>query len=105
MKTYFEKLQFITFPECGAQYLPCEIYYPDEFLGKSYQIDKVDGQIEAIGGTSMNLTETYTCDKCNTKFETTAKISFKTAVVDKYDFSKSYVTPLFEEKLTLDENM
>ena len=52
----------------------------------------------------MDLQETYTCDHCDTKFKVTAKVSFKSQVVDKYDMSKSYVTPLFEDKLTLDED-
>ena len=52
----------------------------------------------------MNLEETYTCDHCDTKFKVTAKIQFKTQVVDKYDMSKSYATPLFEDKMTLNED-
>mgnify|MGYP003300394940 CR=1 FL=1 len=53
----------------------------------------------------MNLDETYVCDNCLTKFSVSAKISFKTVELAKYDMSKAYVTPLFEDKLTLDENM
>lgn len=51
----------------------------------------------------MNLDETYQCDNCDCKFKVSAKISFKTTEISKYDTSKAYVTSLFEDKLTLFE--
>ena len=99
-----EKPQYIVCPNCGAEYLPCEVYYPNQFLGKSYEIDKIDGKIDMFNGSNMNLEESYTCDHCDTMFKVTAKVQFKTQVVDKYDMSKSYATPLFEDKITLNED-
>lgn len=99
-----EKPLYIICPNCGAEYLPCEIYYPNQFLGYSKEIDKINGKIDNFNGTPMTLDETYTCDHCDTLFKVSAKVSFKTQVVDKYDMSKSYATPLFDDKLTLDEN-
>lgn len=29
-----KKLELIICPKCGREYLPAEIYYPNEFLGK-----------------------------------------------------------------------
>lgn len=104
MKNSENKIQYIVCPHCGAEYLPCEIYYPNQFIGKSTEIDKINGKIEVFNGRLMDLEETYTCDHCLNKFKVTAKVSFKTQTVDKYDMSKSYATPLFEEKLTLSED-
>lgn len=98
-------IQNIICPHCGAEYLPAEIYYPNEFLGKPTDIEKTNGKIESYLGKSMNPKETFVCDSCFNKFEVTAKISFKTQPIDKYDMSKAYVTPLFEDKLTLDEDL
>ena len=52
----------------------------------------------------MNLEESFICDHCDTKFTVTSKVSFKTQIIDKYDVSKAYATPLFEDKLTLSED-
>lgn len=105
MKTSSNPIQYITCPHCGAEYLPVEIYYPNEFLGKPSDIEKLNGKVESFLGKSMNLEEIYICDHCLTKFQTTARVTFKTVELAKYDMSKAYVTPLFEEKLTLNENM
>lgn len=99
-----EKPLYIICPSCGAEYLPCEIYYPDQFLGKSYSIDKINGKIESFNGANMDLEESYICNHCNTKFKVNAKVSFKSQIIDKYDMSKSYATPLFEDKITLSED-
>ena len=99
-----EKLQYIICPKCGAEYLPCEIYYPKQFLGESLEIDKINGKIDAFSGNYMDLEESFICEHCDAKFKTTAKVQFKTQIIDKYDMSKSYATPLFEDKLTLDED-
>jgi hypothetical protein len=84
--------------------LPAEIYYPNSFLGKPCDIDRINSiKIESYGGTSMNLEEEYECDNCGTKFRVTAKVQFKTESLKKYDMSKAYVTKLFDDKITLDE--
>ena len=52
-------------PDCGAEYLPAEIFYPDEFFGKPNSIEKdVYGKLLFFNGNDMNLTETYRCDYC-----------------------------------------
>ena len=99
-----EKPLYIICPKCGAEYLPCEIYYPNQFLGYSKSIDKLEGKIESFSGNNMNLEESFICDHCDTKFTVTSKVSFKTQIIDKYDVSKAYATPLFEDKLTLSED-
>ena len=97
-----EKLEKIICPKCGREYLPAEIYYPNNFLGKPQNIDKIQGKIESFDGKSMDLEEQYQCDSCDCTFKVIAKVSFKTSEVTKYNMSQ-YKTPLFEPKLTLFE--
>lgn len=104
-ETTSNKELFITCPHCGRQYLPAEIYYPNEFFGKPYDIDRLNNiKIESFGGTSMNLVEEYECDNCYSKFKVSAKVQFKSEPLKKYDMSKAYVTKLFDDKITLSEN-
>ena len=99
-----KKIEYIICPNCGREYLPAEIYYPKHFFGNPQDIERLNnGRIEHFDGKSMDLEETYQCDACDCKFKVTAKVSFKAAEISKYDTSKAYVTPLFEEKLTLFE--
>lgn len=69
-------------PHCNAEYLPAEIYYPNSFLGKPFNIIK-DGDDNILGynGTDMNTVETYICDHCNKQFAVDASITFKTSIV------------------------
>lgn len=69
-------------PKCGQEYLPAEIYYPNDFLGKPNHILKdSDGKIENYQNNNMNLEETYICDKCKTKFKTIATVDFTTEII------------------------
>lgn len=96
---------FIECPHCGRQYLPAEIYYPDEFFGNPHDVDRYQNlKIESYMGKSMKLDEDYECDNCLKKFRVTAKISFKVDALSKYDMSKAYVTKLFDDKITLSES-
>lgn len=74
-------------PYCGCEYLPCEIYYPNEFLGRSENVYKDEnGEILGFSGTDMNTVETFYCDKCKKEFTVDASITFKTsAKVDIFD--------------------
>lgn len=65
-------------PECGAQYLPSEIYYPKYFFGNPKDIFKDEkGEILGINGSDMDTVETYICDKCKKEFTVEAVIQFK----------------------------
>ena len=92
----------IVCPKCGAEYLPCEIFLPNAFLGKACDIVKDDsGEILSFDGYNMDNRETYVCDFCKTKFEVNAKVAFTSNDVDA--FNEEYATPryvqlsLFEE--------
>ena len=88
-----KKLEVIICPTCGREYLPSEIYYPNSFLGKvNTVIRDTSGKIDTFFGKSMDLKETYICDKCNKAFGVSARVTFKTDVVD--DFSEEYVSKL-----------
>lgn len=82
-----KKLEVIVCPYCGREYLPSEIYLPNSFLGKvNTVIRDISGRIDTFFGKSMDLKETYTCDKCNKKFSVLAKVTFKTDIVtDEFD--------------------
>lgn len=94
--------EIISCPKCGAEYLPCEVFYPKSFLGNAHNIVKGHrGEILSFDGDNMDLSETYVCDFCGTKFKATAKVTFST--VDANAFDEEYVAPryvqlsLFEE--------
>ena len=49
-------------PHWGCEYLPAEIYLPNDFLGRPGEIFKDEnGVILGFQGTDMNTTETFTC--------------------------------------------
>ena len=64
---------------------------------------RLNNKIEGFTGKSMDLEETYVCDNCSTKFRVTATVKFKSVEVAKHDMSRAYVTPLFEDKITMYE--
>lgn len=100
-----EKLNVITCPNCGTEYLPEEIFVPVGFFGKPCDIEKdSNGKIKDFYGKSLDTKEVYTCDCCDTTFKVTAKVAFKSEVYNKATFHEYYTTPLFEQKLTLSED-
>ena len=97
--------QIITCPVCGHQYLPSEIFFPDDLVGKPTEIIKDNfGKIDFYLGEDQNLTEEYVCDGCGTRFTVQAAINFKTEVVeDKFD--EEYVSKFNKpKKLILEES-
>ena len=79
-------------PHCGWEYLPAEIYYPEEFLGEPENIIKTEeGNVLGFDGEDMNTTETYCCDHCGKSFIVDASITFKTTPVhDVFDDDDEY---------------
>ena len=76
------KYQVIRCPQCGAEYLPGEIYLPKYFLGQPKNISKdFQGMIVDAEGLPQDLTETFTCNKCATLFEVKANIDYKTKIL------------------------
>jgi len=98
----YNKEKTIKCPECGWEYLPAEIYYPNSFLGKPRQINKeyITGRIIDYMGNNMNLSETFICDNCGTNFRVNAIINFNTQKTSE----PNYKTKLKKEKLFLAES-
>lgn len=98
------KVNVIICPHCGREYLPAEIYMPHSFLGKPKTIVRTEtGKIDSFLGSSMDLHETYECDKCGTLFNVKATISFESQPEKEYDFNQEYSSPLRKSSLFLTE--
>ena len=55
-----KQLRVIKCPTCGYEYLPAEIYMPNDFLGKPNNLMRDEhGKIIGFNGIKMNDTETY----------------------------------------------
>lgn len=98
-----KKLEVITCPYCGREYLPSEIYLPNSFLGKATNIMRMaDGTIEVFFGKEMDLKESYICDKCNSEFNVQAKVTFKSFPSKDNKFKEEYITKI--NRLTMSED-
>lgn len=92
-------------PHCGYEYLPAEIFIPKYFFGHPEDIERTqDGKIDIYEGSSMCLSEEYKCDNCNTTFNITADIKFKTKEEIATPFSTVYSSPIVQ-KITLPEEI
>lgn len=81
-------------PHCGYEYLPCEIFYPDDFLGTACDIVRDDNnKIIFFNNDNMNLFEEYTCDGCGKTFKVEAEVKFK-AKKEEIDFDEDFVETL-----------
>lgn len=66
-------------PHCGWEYLPGEIYYPNDFVGKPWNIIRdAQGNILGYDGDDMNTAEYFQCEHCNKEFKVDASITFRT---------------------------
>lgn len=91
----------ITCPNCGAEYLPAEIFYPDNFLGNPKHISKTkQGKIEFYSGYNMNLKETYICDYCKRKMTVKSSINFSVEIPQ---LENTHITKFKTSSLKLDE--
>lgn len=69
--------EIIKCPVCGAEYLPSEIFYPNNFLGKPENIIKTKhGELCGYLDRKYSDTETYTCDYCKGKLKVKVKFEF-----------------------------
>lgn len=98
-----KQLRVIKCPTCGYEYLPAEIYMPNDFLGKPTSIMKdTSGKVLGFTGLKMNDTETYKCDNCDTLFEVVSTTYFNSKPIGQH--SDEYVTKLSRDKFTLKES-
>lgn len=97
MKNTSNQRPVIKCPHCGYEYLPGEIFMPNNFLGQPRHIVRdALGKIlyeEYIEDKELVSTEKYVCDSCNKTFITEAIISFKTkAEEEELDFSSEFTS-------------
>ena len=87
-------------PHCGCEYLPAEIYLPNDFLGRPGEIFKDEnGVILGFQGTDMNTTETFTCWNCDKAFSVEAIVTFKTtATTDMFKEDEDFADVIKKEK-------
>lgn len=99
-------LSIITCPICGHQYLPSEIFMPDEVFGKQYDITKDDnGKIKFYLGDDQNFEEEYICDSCNTKLKILMKVSYDIKPIEEDEFEEEYSVEINKpKKLKLQES-
>ena len=99
------KFETISCPHCDYEYLPSEIYLPKSFFGKPCLIERdISGKILSYEGSSIDLFEHYTCDKCNHTFRVIAKIGFSTEDDKLENFDEEYISPIHKNNLFLEEN-
>ena len=86
----------IVCPICGEEYLPVEIFIPDDFFGRPDEVVRDPaGKIEFFLGRGMNLNEEYICDGCGAKMRIKANISFTvdTDPVEEDEYVTSFERP------------
>lgn len=89
------KFEVIECPKCGAQYLPAEIFYPNSFFGKPYAIMRSsDGSLIDYEGTSMDISESFECEKCGRKFKISAKVHFVVEEIEEEVFDEEYTSTI-----------
>lgn len=99
------KFETIACPNCGYEYLPAEIYIPKAYFGNPFMIERdQNGKLINYEGSSIDLFETYTCDKCNHIFRIISKIGFSTEEDKLENFDEEYSSPLYKNTLFLEEN-
>lgn len=99
MENKLEVSKYITCPHCGYQYLPSEILYPDNVIGKVKPESIIRDPLGKIlyfeyrEYSEPKSEESYTCDGCNKSFtvevSTVYKIQKKS---EELDFSELETT-------------
>lgn len=91
-------------PNCGAEYLPVEIFIPQSFFGNIKTVERDEnGKITEFLGDNMDVNESYRCDYCSKKFSIETSIDFKTSV-NSPSIDSTYSTKLnTKTNLFLDE--
>ena len=104
MKT--RKFEVIECPKCGREYLPAEIFFPKYFFGVPKDIVRdTYGRILDYEGTSVDLTEKYVCDKCNTEFNVKAKVTFTSELTKLENIDEEYTSVIHTNTLFFDDTI
>lgn len=92
-------------PNCGAEYLPVEIFIPQSFFGNIKDVERDEhGKIIEFIGDDMDIKESYKCDYCSKKFTIDTNVEFNvessSASIDSTYTTKINTKP----SLFMDEN-
>lgn len=92
-------------PVCGQEYLPSEIFLPNNFFGKQKDITRnASGEIEFYFGDDPDYDEEFVCESCLSKLKIHANLNFNVIVDSGENFDEDYTTPINKpKKLKLDE--
>lgn len=100
-----KRSEVITCPNCGYEYFPDEIFIPKSFFGNATDIVRDEnGKIIDYFGDPSDTRETFCCNKCNTNFNVVAKIQFTTASRKTQNINEEYVSRLYTNIYTLNED-
>ena len=77
-------------PTCGKEYLPIEIFIPNNFFGREVHIIRDEDDNLVYFDDLMDLNESFVCDRCLTKFDIHADIFFTTKSCDTTNFNEDY---------------
>ena len=86
-----KKDTIIKCPVCGAEYLPSEIFFPNDLIGKQTEIVKDErGKVLHYDDCDLCLEQEFVCEHCGNRFITKATVSYQTCDPDA-DFSDESV--------------
>ncbi len=85
-------------PYCGAEYLPSEIFYPEDFIPEVDVIKDEAGKIVVHDRITNEAYEEYTCDVCDHTFKVKMKVSVEAEKCDEHDFNYDTITKVSQNK-------
>ena len=91
-------------PYCGREYVPSEIFYPEDLLPNVGDVvRKENGLVEFCTGSQELESEEYCCDGCGKTFKVTPALSFLVEKVEVEDFDEDFSTQIYKDRISLEE--
>ena len=91
-------------PYCGAEYLPEEIFIPEDLFNQPRNILKDEhGKLEHFVRDDLSFEEEYTCDYCNHTFKVHCFLTFTTEKCLEHDFDFDHETEIYPNRISLEE--
>lgn len=91
-------------PKCGYEYLPAEIFFQEDILGKPKNIIRdAAGKILFYTGEEPSGEQEWTCYQCNAILKVNANLSVSAEENIEHNFDEDYKSPLYPNKLKLEE--
>lgn len=99
-----DNIVVIKCPVCGQEYLPSEIFYPDDLIGHPTEIVKTtSGKVDFFLGQDVNYDEEYMCDNCGSLLNVHANVSYTVDYKDN-KFTEEYISKFTKpKKIVLEE--